>query len=216
MLFYDEIFASIQGESSTAGKPTVFVRLFGCNIGCVYCDQPQKKEQKKRIGVDRLVSEVLNFHIPRVCITGGEPLLQQEIYPVIYELVRRGFEVSVETSGCVPIDEDDYVRKFRYIMDVKCPSSGVSRKNVYTNLAHLHQIDEVKFVIANREDYDFAKHVMRTYPTNAQILFSPVMVKDMSDNWICAVSEDLVKWVLEDGLSNVRVQLQLHKFLGVK
>lgn len=219
MLYYEDIFASIQGESSKAGKPCVFVRLHGCNIGCIYCDQKQDKIAKKRIGIDRLLKTVLDFHIPRVCITGGEPLLQPEIYPVIYELVNKGLDVSVETSGCVPIDDDTtYNRKFNYVMDVKCPSSGVSHKNIYENLARLKPIDEVKFVVANKKDYDFARDVMRKYPTNAQILFSPVMIPDPEDptKWRSTVSCSLIEWILKDGLSNVRVQIQLHKYLGVK
>jgi 7-carboxy-7-deazaguanine synthase len=216
MLYYDEVFQSIQGESTSAGLPCVFVRLFGCNVGCSYCDQPQKKEQKKRISVDKLINKILSYHIPRVCITGGEPLLQQEIYPVVYDLVKRGYDVSIETSGCVPIDNDGYVRKHKYIMDVKCPSSKVSHKNIFDNLAKLHLIDEVKYVIKDRADYDFARDIMRKYPTNAKVLFSPVMELDENGTWKCAVSKDLVKWVLEDGLTNVRIQVQLHKFLEVQ
>ncbi len=217
MLNYEEVFASIQGESSKMGKPCVFVRLFGCNIGCSYCDQPQDKRNKKRLGVEKMVHKVLDYHIPRVCITGGEPLNQPEVYSLIYALVDKGIDVSIETSGCVLIDSDDYKRKFNYVMDIKCPSSGVSHKNKYTNLAHLHTIDEVKFVIGNKGDYEFAKEVLRKYPTNAQILFSPVTYKDPESGiWRSKVSNDLVHWVLKDGLSHVRIQLQLHKFLGVK
>jgi len=124
-LLYDEIFLSVNGESKSMGLPTTFVRLWGCPVGCSYCDQPQPKERRKKISVGRLIKKVEDLKCKRVCITGGEPLIHEEIYPVIYELVVGGYEVSVETSGCVPIEPDSYNRSFRYVMDVKCPSSGV-------------------------------------------------------------------------------------------
>ena len=213
LLYYDEIFLSIQGESSDSGLPCVFVRLYGCNVGCSYCDQPQTPSMRKRISIANIVSRVLAFRIPYVCITGGEPLMQwNAIYPVILELLANGCRVSIETSGCYPIDFDPYNRSFKYIMDVKCPSSGVSHKNIYDNLMKLRMVDEVKFVISDREDYEFAKHVLSTYQTSASILFSPCFDEELNPK----IGKELVEWVLEDRLSKVRIQLQLHKILGVK
>lgn len=213
MLFYDEVFASINGESTDAGIPTIFVRLYGCNVRCLYCDQPQSKDNKKRISVENLLNIVKSYiGIRHVCITGGEPLLQSEVYAVIYDLVDCGYKVSVETSGCVPIDPDPYRRSYKYIMDVKCPSSGVAHKNVLDNLTILHPIDEVKFVVANRKDYDFAKSVLMKYPTMAKILFSPMFLPDNK----LSIGKELVDWIIADKLDNVRVQVQLHKILGVK
>ena len=134
------------------------------------------------------------------------------LYPVILELVSLGVKVSIETSGCIPIEADPYNRSFKYVMDIKCPSSGVSHKNVFDNLMNLQMKDEVKFVIANREDYDFMKDVLRKYPTTAKILVSPCF----DENWKPLISHELVDWLLEDGLTEVRVSLQIHKFLGVK
>jgi 7-carboxy-7-deazaguanine synthase len=211
MLYYSEIFSSIQGEGLDTGLPTIFVRLYGCNVGCSYCDTVQTPKDRKRISLDNIVKEVTKYKIPNVCITGGEPLLQPDVYPLIYELQDLGYKVSVETSGCVKIEEDNYRRSFKYVMDVKCPSSGVSQKNKLDNLSVLHANDEVKFVIGDREDYLFARKILRSYPTQAKILFSPVF-KDGAP----VLGSELVDWILEDCLFYVRIQLQIHKYLNIK
>lgn len=211
MLYYDEVFCSIQGESSDSGLPCVFVRLFGCPVGCSYCDQPQTPEQRKRVSVENLVNKVRKFKgVKNVCITGGEPLIHDEAIPLTWELMHLGYKVSIETSGCVPIEKFSYRRSFKYVMDIKCPSSGVSEKNVFDNLLNLQFNDEVKFVIADRKDYDFMKKVLKKYPTQASILVSPMFDKDNK----AVIGNDLVNWILEDKL-DVRVQIQLHKILGV-
>ena len=213
LLYLDEIFASIQGESSDAGLPCVFVRLYGCNVGCKYCDQPQNPLNRTRISIGNLVAKIQKFKIKYVCFTGGEPMLQwNALYPVILELLGMGYKISIETSGCVPIEPDPYVRSFKYVMDVKCPSSGVSHKNVYDNLMNLQFKDEVKFVIGNREDYDFMKKVLQSYPTSARILVSPCFTPDLKP----MVGEELVNWLLRDELFDTRVSVQMHKFLNVK
>jgi 7-carboxy-7-deazaguanine synthase len=211
-LFVHEIFSSIQGESTDAGLPCVFVRLYGCPIGCSYCDQPQNISERKKMNVERVISEIRKFHIRNVCITGGEPLIQEEVYPLIYELVANDFKVSVETSGCVYIEDDFSYRSYKYIMDVKCPSSGVSDKNVLDNLLHLIQKDEVKFVIANKEDYLYARNILRTYSIPCTVLFSPVFDKNNKP----VISQELINWMVEDGFHNVRLSIQIHKCLGVK
>lgn len=212
MLYYDEVFCSIQGESSDSGLPTVFIRLFGCPIGCVYCDQPQLPCQRKRVSIDNLIRLVNKYKgVKNVCITGGEPLIQAEVIPLTWELLHRDYKVSIETSGCIPIEQSGYRRSFKYVMDIKCPSSMVSEKNVYDNLLHLQTNDEVKFVIADRIDYDFMKKVLRRYPTPASILVSPMF----DENQKAVIGSQLVDWILEDKL-NVRVQLQIHKLLDVK
>ena len=211
MLFYQEIFESIQGESSDSGLPCIFIRLYGCPVGCSYCDQPQKADQKKRISVENIVNKVLKFKgVKNICITGGEPLIYKEVLPLTWELLNMGYKVSIETSGCVPIEHYEYQRSYKYVMDIKCPSSGVSHKNVYENLLHLHFKDEVKYVIANREDYEFMKTVLKKYPTSASILVSHMFDKNQK----AVIGKELVEWILEDRL-NVRVQIQLHKILGV-
>ena len=212
MLYLDDIFVSIQGESTDAGLPCVFVRLFGCNVKCVYCDQPQLACNRKRVSVGNLISMIRKYNVPYVCITGGEPLIQDDVYPVIYELLSEGYKVSVETNGCVPIEPSTYMRSFKYVMDVKCPSSGVSHKNVLSTLANLLPHDEVKFVIANETDYKFAKRILRSYPTSAKVLFSPMF--DINGKPV--ISQQLVDWMIRDKFYYARVQIQMHKCLEVK
>lgn len=211
MMYYDEIFCSIQGESSDSGLPCVFVRLYGCPVGCSYCDQPQTLDRKKRVGIDTIIKNVQKYKgVKYVCITGGEPLIHKEVIPLTWELLHLGYKVSIETSGCVPIEDLGYRRSFKYVMDIKCPSSGVSEKNIFENLLHLQHNDEVKFVVANREDYDYMKKVLKKYPTQASILVSPMFDKDQK----AVIGKELVEWILEDKL-DVRVQIQLHKIIGV-
>ena len=217
ILYYHEVFLSIQGESTGAGVPCVFIRLYGCNVHCAYCDQPQSKGDKHKISVANLVQEAMKYGCKNVCITGGEPLLQSAaVYQLALELVSDyDCHVSIETNGCTAIPQDLYYpSKLKFVMDVKCPTSGVVHKNVYDNLMFLRPRDEVKFVIGNRHDYDFMKRVLRTYPTPAKILVSPVFIYE-KDGYSSPVSKDLVQWLLADKLFNVRVQIQMHKCLGV-
>lgn len=212
VLTLDEVFLSIQGESSEAGLPCVFVRLFGCNIGCSYCDQPQRRKDCRRISIGNLISKIQKYSVKYVCITGGEPLLQWDtVYPVVLELLSMDYKVSIETSGCIPIDADPYIRSFKYVMDIKCPSSGVSKKNVFDNLMKLQAKDEVKFVISNREDYKFMRKVLVTYPTLAHITVSPCFSGNHP-----LIGKELVEWILRDHLDSIRVQVQLHKILSVQ
>ena len=212
MLYLDDIFVSIQGESTDAGLPCVFVRLFGCNVKCTYCDQPQKPCDRKRVSVGNLMNMIRKYRVPYVCITGGEPLIQDDVYPVVYELLSEGYKVSIETNGCVPIEPCDYHRSYKYVMDVKCPSSGVSHRNVLTNLANLMPHDEVKFVIANEADYKFAKRILRSYPTSAKVLFSPMFNEEGKP----VISQQLVDWMIRDKFYYARISVQIHKFLEVK
>lgn len=210
-VYIDEIFTSIQGESTDSGLPCTFIRTFGCDIGCSFCDQKQIKG--KPMSITNIVWEVQKLGIPLICITGGEPMMQwNSVYPLVLELVNKNYTVGIETSGCYPIDDDLYNRSFKYIMDIKCPSSGVSDRNILDNLMALHPKDEVKFVISNREDYDYMKRIMRSYPTQAKILISPCFSEDFKP----IIGKDLIDWILKDRLYNARVQIQVHKCLGVK
>lgn len=209
MLKVHEIFSTIQGEGYDTGIPCTFVRLFGCNVKCSYCDQPQCKNDLKRMSVERVFDEIRKLRVKTVCITGGEPLIQEEIYSLVYELVANGYAVSIETNGTVEIP-DTLRRSYKYVMDVKCPSSGVDIHNNYKNLAVLHPSDEVKFVIADEEDYKFMKKTLQKYPTKAKILLSPMFDPNQEQT----IGKDLCKWVLRDRL-NVRIQVQMHKILGV-
>lgn len=209
MLRIHEIFSTIQGEGYDTGIPCTFVRLYGCNVKCSYCDQPQCKEDLKKMSVGRVVDEIRKLRVKSVCITGGEPLIQEEVYSLIYELVCLGYAVSIETNGTIEIP-DTVRRSYKYVMDVKCPSSGVHSQNLFRNLKVLHSSDEVKFVIANEEDYNYMKAVLQKYPTKAKVLLSPMFDINLKQT----IGKDLCKWVLRDKL-NVRIQVQIHKVLGV-
>ena len=159
-----------------------------------------------------MIKEIERTGVNYVCITGGEPMQQPNVlYPLVYELVAKGYKVSIETSGCMPIEPDAYNRSYKYVMDVKCPSSGVSQKNVLSNLANLLPKDEVKFVIGDEADYKYARKIIRSNPTSASILMSPVFDKDLKP----VIGKELIEWILRDRLYFVRVQIQVHKILGV-
>lgn len=210
-MYLDEVFLSIQGESTDTGLPCIFVRLYGCPIGCVYCDQPQTLSNKHKASIETIMNRVKKYRgVKRVCITGGEPLIyKNDLMPLVWELQYEGYKVSIETSGCLPI-EDFLRRDWKYIMDVKCPSSGVVEKNIYENLLKLHSKDEVVFVIADKKDYEFMKSVLQKYPTQAHILLSPMFNKEGKN----VIGKELVGWLLYDRL-DYRIQIQLHKILGV-
>lgn len=215
ILYYHEVFASIQGESTDMGTPCVFIRLYGCNVKCSYCDQLQTKRDKHKISVANMVSKALSYGIKNVCITGGEPLIQwNSVYQLALELVSNECKVSIETNGCIKLPDAYFPRNLKFVMDVKCPSSGVSQKNCLENLMHLRVKDEVKFVISDREDYDYMKKVLRNYPTRAIKLVSPVFNYNQ-DRYTCPIGKSLVKWLIEDRLFDFRVQIQMHKCLGV-
>lgn len=210
-LFITDIFSSIQGESTDSGLPCTFIRFYGCPVNCSMCDTPQKPSESRRISIEHVIDRVITLRVPNVCITGGEPLVQKKLlYPLVYELLYNKFNVSIETSGCFALDPAPYSRSYKYVMDVKCPSSGVSHKNVIENLKVLHFEDEIKFVIGNREDYEFARNFISSHKIISKILFSPVF-KDGNP----VIGKELVDWILQDRLYQVRVQIQMHKIIGV-
>jgi 7-carboxy-7-deazaguanine synthase len=204
MLTVNEIFHSIQGESTRAGRPCVFVRLTACDLRCTWCDTPYAFHEGRSMSVEDVVRKVDEYGCPLVEITGGEPLLQDEVYPLMERLLAGGHTVMLETGGHRPIDRvpADVIK----VVDVKCPGSGEAGKNYWPNLAALAPHDEVKFVIADRADYEFARDVVRTklHDRTSPILFSPV--HGAMD------AKLLAEWVLTDRLP-VQVQLQLHKFI---
>lgn len=205
MLRVNEIFHSIQGESSHAGRPCVFVRLTGCNLRCIWCDTEYAFHEGDPMSVDDVVERVVSYGCPLVEVTGGEPLLQPEAPALMQCLLDRGLEVLVETGGAAPIEicPPGVVR----VMDLKCPGSGECERNRWENLDHLRAGDEIKFVIADRADYDWSRDVMenRGLPRRGV----PVVMSAVHDRLDPA---ELASWVLADGLA-VRVQVQLHKVL---
>ncbi len=204
MLTVNEIFHSIQGESTRAGHPCVFVRLTACDLRCRWCDTPYAFHEGRKMSIDDVIRTVDGYGCPLVEITGGEPLLQDEVYPLMQRLLERGHTVMLETGGHRSIDRvpADVIK----VVDVKCPASGESDKNEWANLDRLAPHDEVKFVVADRVDYEFAREVVRNRLNahNRTVLFSPVHGE--------LDPKILSEWVLADRLP-VRVQLQLHKFI---
>lgn len=205
MLTINEIFHSIQGESTHSGRPCVFVRLTACDLRCSWCDTPYAFTEGSRMSLDDVVAEVDRYECPLVEITGGEPLLQADVYPLMRRLLDRGRTVMLETGGHRSIEQvpPDVIK----IVDVKCPGSGEAHRNDWKNLDRLAPHDEVKFVIKDREDYEYARDVVARHGLAnrvAAVLFSPVHgVMDASE---------LAAWILADRLG-VRLQLQAHKFI---
>ncbi len=200
----NEIFLSIQGESTYAGRPCLFIRTTGCNLRCTYCDTEYAFYDGKDMSIDELCSVVRKSGVRLVEITGGEPLIQKDINDLVKVLLKNNYEVLIETSGSLNIDIID--RRAVRIMDMKCPSSGMESKNDYTNIEKLTPQDEIKFVIENREDYDWSMSIVEKYNLNNKlsILMSPVFDK--------IEPETLANWILSDK-KNVRMQLQMHKYI---
>lgn len=204
MLRVNEIFHSIQGESTHAGRPCVFVRLTGCNLRCAWCDSAFAFYDGREMSVDQVVADVARYDCRLVEVTGGEPLLQSESIALMEALLGRGHEVLLETGGSLSIDR--VPEGVRRIVDVKCPGSGESARNDWGNLGRLRPGDELKFVLANRDDYAWAKDVVRS---RRLVEIAPVLFSPVHDTLPPA---DLAAWVLEDRLP-VRVQIQMHKVL---
>jgi 7-carboxy-7-deazaguanine synthase len=206
VLKVNEIFYSIQGESSFAGRPCVFVRLTGCNLRCSYCDTPQAYEPGEEIPLADLVQRIAAYHCPLVEITGGEPLLQSGTPPLISRLLDAGFRVLLETNGSRDISQVD--ERCVRILDIKCPSSGEAEQNDLGNLCRVTARDEIKFVLGDLEDYAFAKGIVTRddFPITRikEIHFSPVSGR--------LALQTLAEWILSDRLP-VRLHLQLHKLI---
>jgi 7-carboxy-7-deazaguanine synthase len=205
MLTVNEIFYSIQGESTRAGRPCVFVRLTACDLRCTWCDTPYAFHEGGKMSLDEVMAAVERHACTLVEITGGEPLLQDDVYPLMDQLLARGHTVMLETGGHRPIDK--VPAAVLKVVDVKCPASGEADKNDWRNLSLLAPHDEVKFVVQDRADYEFARDVIARHALasrTAAVLISPVHgVLD---------PQTLSEWILADHLP-VRLQLQLHKYI---
>jgi 7-carboxy-7-deazaguanine synthase len=199
-----EIFHSLQGESSRIGLPTVFVRLTGCPMRCVYCDTEYAFSGGGNMTLDEILAKVASYGTRYVTVTGGEPLAQKACFDLLRMLCDAGYEVSLETGGA--IDTTDVDPRVTVILDVKTPGSGEMENNVWSNLEHLKPQDEVKFVLCDRQDYEWAKQLLveRSISDKCSVLFSPVYSR--------VNPTDLADWILQDRLP-VRMQVQLHKIL---
>jgi len=204
MLKINEIFYSIQGESTYAGCRCVFVRLTYCNLRCTYCDTEYAFYDGADKSIEAIIEEVKAFNCNLVEITGGEPLMQDESLELMKNLCDLNFEVMLETGGSLPIKEVD--NRVKIVMDLKTPSSGMKKKNLYENIDFIKPSDEIKFVIGSREDYEWAKEVIEKYQLNnkCQILFSVVFGQ--------LEPVTMSEWILEDKL-DVIFQLQMHKYI---
>jgi 7-carboxy-7-deazaguanine synthase len=219
-----EIFKSIQGESTRAGLPCIFVRLTGCNLRCTWCDTAYAFHGGSRMSVDEVIERVHDLsgaasgaapgaaRVNLVELTGGEPLLQAEVIPLAQQLIAGGYTVMIETSGERPLGA--LPREVIKIVDVKCPDSGEGDTFHLPNLDALNSMDEIKFVLASRGDYEFARDFAAEYRLAkrvCQVIFSPV-APDPEGHWPGLNARDLAEWILADGLP-VRLGLQLHKFI---
>jgi len=218
-LYLIEIYKSVQGESSFAGLPCIFVRLAGCNLRCSWCDSEYTFTGGYKLTEDEVVAEVAKLApVKLVEFTGGEPMLQErELIPLMERLLALGYELMIETSGERPVE--NVPKAVHKIVDVKCPGSGESGRFRMSNLASLTDRDELKFVITNRDDYEFARDFIRTNALEGrvgQILLSPAFSKMPSPERSTANClldpRELVEWMLADGL-NARLSLQIHKYV---
>ncbi len=204
MLVVNEIFHSIQGEGTFVGVPTIFVRLTGCNLRCAYCDTEYAFYEGVKMSVDETIAEIEKYECDVVEITGGEPLLQKDSLRLMENLADKGYFVMLETSGSVSIAEVD--KRVKIVMDLKTPSSGMADRNLYENISFLKPDDEIKFVVGDENDYEWAKNKIKEFSLEEKtiVVFSPV--------YGVAEPSEIVKLILRDKLK-ARFLLQMHKYI---
>lgn len=200
----NEIYYSLQGESTHSGRPCIFIRLTYCNLRCTYCDTEYAFYEGKEMNLSEILDEVKRYHCNLVEITGGEPLIQKNVLPLMQMLCDHDFEVLLETAGHMDISAID--PRVKKIMDIKCPSSGESKKTLWKNIDFLKMGDEIKFVVGTQEDFKFSRQIIEKYelPSRCQILISPVFDK--------ISNQEIAEWILQNHLP-VRMQIQLHKVI---
>lgn len=208
-----EIFYSLQGEANDSGWPTVFIRLTGCPLRCVYCDTTYSFDGGERHSLADILATVQSYGVRHVCVTGGEPLAQPNCLPLLRMLCDAGLIVSLETSGALDVSAVD--ARVSRIVDLKTPSSGEKSKNLLSNLVHLTAHDQIKFVIMNRLDYEWSREMLQTHRLDqlvSTVWFSPAFAIEKHQIRLPALARDMADWIVADRLP-VRFQLQLHKLL---
>lgn len=199
----NEIFYSIQGEGKWIGLPNTFIRTTGCNLRCTYCDTKYAYENGQEMNIHQIINEIKKYDCKNIYITGGEPLLQPDILTLIDKLTMLNYNIGIETNGSIRIQELLEKKLSLISLDIKCPSSNMQEKMFFNNIAMLRLKDQLKFVIKNRDDYDFAKKIIKKFNPKCSIFLQPV--------WGTNIKK-IVNWILEDRL-NVRIGLQLHKII---
>ncbi|MDH2619976.1 7-carboxy-7-deazaguanine synthase QueE [Acinetobacter baumannii] len=208
-----EIFYSLQGEANASGLPTVFIRLTGCPLRCSYCDTTYSFEGGERLSLKHIIETAEKYQTPYICVTGGEPLAQPNCLILLQRLCDAGFDVSLETSGALDVSRVD--PRVSKVLDLKTPTSGEEHRNLISNLDHLTPRDQIKFVICNREDYEWSKQQVEQYQLQTKVStvwFSPAFAVEKGTVGLPRLARDLAQWILDDKLP-VRFQLQLHKLL---
>ena len=199
----NEIFYSIQGEGKWMGLPNIFIRTTGCNLRCSFCDTTYAYETGEEMSIEEIINRIRKHPCNYVCITGGEPLLQEEIVQLIDVLLEKKYVICLETNGSIDIENLVGKKSLSISLDIKCPSSAMHEKMNFNNVSLLTCNDQLKFIIQNREDYEYAKKNIKKYKPQSAIFFQPI--------WGINLKE-LSSWVLNDGL-DVRIGLQLHKII---
>jgi 7-carboxy-7-deazaguanine synthase len=203
----NEIYYTLSGEGKTSGTRIIVIRTTGCNLRCNYngkgfCDTPYAYNQGKEMSINDILNQVKKYNCKNILLSGGEPLLDPTSFVLVEKLYNNGYFILIETNGSIPIQK--YLAYVTFSMDIKCPSTGMTEKMCWINLKDIRQDDEVKFVIANKNDYNFAKKIITNFNIKGSILFSPV--------WEKLNPKDLAKWILKDNL-NVKLSLQIHKII---
>jgi 7-carboxy-7-deazaguanine synthase len=199
----NEIFYSIQGEGIWTGRPNIFIRTTGCNLRCTYCDTTYAYNDGTEMSIDKILHKIKKYNCKNICLTGGEPLLQDEVFKLLEALIKKNYRVLIETNGSINIKKLLNKKLLIISLDIKCPSSKMQEKNDLNNVSLLRKIDQLKFTIKDKEDYNFAKKILNKYKPICPIFFQPVWGTNPSK---------LAEWIICDKL-NAKLGLQIHKII---
>jgi 7-carboxy-7-deazaguanine synthase len=199
----NEIFYSLQGEGKWTGLPNIFIRTSGCNLRCSFCDTTYAYDDGKTMNIDKILSQISKYPCKYICITGGEPLLQNETLELIDVLLKRNYKICLETNGSINIEKVSKKKSLIISLDIKCPSSNMHEKNYFKNISLLRKDDQLKFVIKDKDDYNYAKKIVNKYKPTCMVFFQPVWGTN---------PEELADWITAEGL-DVKLGVQLHKII---